>query len=292
MDGVVLLDKPKGITSFQAVRAAGRILKERKCGHAGTLDPMATGVLPVCAGRATKIAGYLTAQDKEYEVFLRFGRATDSGDETGRTVEERPGAFVSRAEAAAAVAALPGTFDQVPPAFSAVKVGGVRSYVLARQGRAVALAPRRVTVHEARLLGWSEEGFSLFIRCSKGFFVRALPRDLGIRLGVPMTVAGLRRIRFGPFGAEDAVSLEALAEAAREKEAARFVLSIEKALAGYPRVSIPEAAVGALRQGRSPAPWMAGAAFGGVVLLVGERSGAVALVERGEGGDWKIRRVI
>lgn len=290
-DGVVILDKPGGLTSFQAVRAVGRILGERKCGHAGTLDPMATGVLPVCAGRATKIAGYLTALDKEYEVVLRFGTATDTGDATGKAVEERPGAGASESAVASAVAALVGSFDQVPPAYSAVKVDGVRSYVRARKGEPVELSPRKVTVHEARVVGWSPEGFALSVRCSKGFYVRALPRDLGAALGVPMTVTALRRVRFGPFGVADAVTLETLSDAARRGAAAECILSIERALSGYPQVAVPEAAAAAVRQGRSPAPWLPTDAPGGVVLVTDAR-GPVALVERNAVGGWRILRGI
>ncbi|MCL5883988.1 MAG: tRNA pseudouridine(55) synthase TruB [Deltaproteobacteria bacterium] len=291
-DGVVVLDKPGGITSFQAVRAVGKILRERKCGHAGTLDPMATGILPICAGRATKIAGYLTAREKEYEVFLRFGTATDTGDATGKPVEERPGAYAEETAVTAAVGRLVGTFEQVPPAHSAVKVGGVRSYVLARRGKAVDLSARPVTISSARLLSWSPEGFALSVRCSKGFYVRALPRDMRGLLGVPMTVAALRRVRCGPFGVEEAVTLEGLAEAVCKGEGDRWILPIERALSDYPQVAVPEAAVAAVRQGRSPAPWLSGAAPGAVVLLTNDRLGAVALVERDARGEWRIRRGI
>jgi len=179
--GVLVVDKPRGITSFDAVQAVGRILKERKCGHAGTLDPMATGVLPVCVGAATKIAGYLTEEEKEYEAGFAFGVATDTGDATGKTVEERPGATATESAVTEALAALVGTFEQVPPAYSAVKVGGVRSYTLARKGMEVPLAARRVTVREARLLSIGPDRFRAFLAVSKGFYVRSLPRDLGER---------------------------------------------------------------------------------------------------------------
>ena len=208
--GVLVVDKPRGITSFDAVQAVGRILKERKCGHAGTLDPMATGVLPVCVGAATKIAGYLTEEEKEYEAAFAFGVATDTGDATGKPVEERPGATATEAAVAEALAALVGTFEQVPPAYSAVKVGGVRSYTLARKGMEVPLAARRVTVREARLLSIGPDRFRAFLAVSKGFYVRSLSRDLGARLGVPLTVSELRRTRVGAFRAEQAVTLDAL----------------------------------------------------------------------------------
>ena len=287
IDGVVVLDKPAGMTSFRAVEKVSRLLGKRKCGHAGTLDPMATGVLPVCVGKATKIAGYLVAQDKEYDASFRFGAATDTGDVTGREIEAAPGAFAAESAVAAAVAALVGTWEQVPPAYSAVKVGGTRAYALARRGKAVDLAARRVTVSEAKLLGWSPEGFRLFLRCSKGFYVRALARDLGRALGVPMTVSALRRLRCGPFRIDDAVTLDALAEAARRGEDAAAVVTIVRALAEFPQWEVPAEAAAAVRQGRSPGPWLAGKAAGvspPVVLLTHGPDGPVALVGRGPDG--------
>ena len=294
-DGVIVLDKPAGITSFRAVEMVARILRRKKCGHAGTLDPMATGVLLVCAGKATKIAGYLAAQEKEYEAFFRFGVSTDTGDATGKEIESRPGAFAPEQETAAAVAALVGTREQVPPAFSAVKVAGTRSYVLARQGKAVELKPRVVTVAEARLLSWSPEGFRVFLRCTKGFYVRALPGDLGRALGVPMTVSALRRRRSGPFRIEESVTLDALAEEGSRGEAHLRLVAIEKALAGFPQWEIPGDAVAAIRHGGSPAPWLADRDPGtssGVVLLTHVKEGPVALVERVGGGLWRILRGI
>ncbi len=294
-DGVIVLDKPTGMTSFRAVEKISRLLGKEKCGHAGTLDPMATGVLPVCAGRATKIAAYITMQDKEYDASFRFGAATDTGDVTGREIESRPGAVAAEGEVSAAVSALVGTWEQVPPAYSAVKVGGTRSYALARRGEAVALAPRTVTVTEARVLAWSPEGFRIFLRCSKGFYVRALPRDLGRVLGVPMAVSALRRLRCGPFRIEDAVTLDALEEAARRGDCAAAVLTISRALAGFPQWEISAEAAASVRQGRSPGPWLAGretGAGGSIALLTHGAEGAVALVERGAGGEWKILRGI
>jgi tRNA pseudouridine55 synthase len=294
-DGVIVLDKPAGITSFRAVEKVGRILRLRKCGHAGTLDPMATGVLLVCAGRATKIAGYLAAQEKEYEAGFRFGAATDTGDVTGKAVESRPGAVAPEEAVAAAVAGLVGTREQVPPAFSAVKVAGTRAYVMARQGKPLELSPRKVTVAEARLLSWSEEGFDVFLRCSKGFYVRSLPRELGRLLGVPMAVSSLRRLRSGPFRVEDSVTLADLVEEGKRGEAASRLVPIEKALAGFPQWEIPSAAVAAVRHGGSPAPWLAGRepeSPQGVVLLTHGKEGPVALVERIGEGRWRIVRGI
>jgi len=291
--GVLVLDKPGGITSFQAVQAVGRILREKKCGHAGTLDPMATGVLPVCVGSATKIAGYLSEEEKAYDVAFRFGVATDTGDATGKPLEERPGASAPEAEVAAAVAALAGAFDQVPPAYSAIKVGGVRSYTLARKGKEVPLAARRVTVREARLLSWDPEGFRAVITCSKGFYVRSLPRDFRERLGVPMTVTGLRRLRVGAFRVEDAVTLEELKERADRGEAASLLVPVVDALAHFPRWVVPASSVSAVRNGRLAGSWLverASGERGGIALLVTETMEPLALAGRDATGLWKILR--
>jgi tRNA pseudouridine55 synthase len=294
MDGVIVLDKPSGITSFRAVELAGRALRLKKCGHAGTLDPMATGVLLVCAGRATKIAGYLSAQEKEYEAGFRFGAATDTGDVTGTVIENRPGAYATKEPLAAALAGLVGTREQVPPAFSAVKVAGTRAYVMARQGKPVELSPRRVTLAEARLLSWSEEGFSVFLRCSKGYYVRALPRELGLLLGIPMAVSSLRRLRSGPFRVEDSIALaELIEEGERGAAASRWCRSARPS-PGSP-VGDPEDAAAAVRNGVSPAPWLAGrdpASNEGVVLLTHGKEGPVAFVERVGEGRWRIVRGI
>lgn len=293
--GVIVLDKPGGITSFDAVRAVGRILREKKCGHAGTLDPMATGVLPICVGAATKIAGYLTEDEKEYEAAFTFGVATDTGDATGKPVETLPGATAEEAEVAAALSELVGTFQQVPPAYSAVKVGGVRSYALARQGREVPLAPRKVTVYASRLLSWDAGGFRTAITCSKGFYIRALSRDLGSRLGVPMTMAALRRLRVGDFRIEGAVTLDALRELADAGAAGERVVPIADALSRMPAWVVPPDAVAAVRNGRLAGPWLAGRIAeerGETALLVtGERE-PLAIVGREASGLWKILRGI
>lgn len=293
IDGVVVLDKPAGMTSFRAVEKVSRLLGKRKCGHAGTLDPLATGVLPVCVGRATKIASYIAMQDKEYDTTFRFGTATDTGDVTGREIEARPGASATNEAVEAAVAALVGTWEQVPPAYSAVKVGGTRAYALARRGETVELAPRPVTVTESRVLAWAPDGFRLFLRCSKGFYVRALSRDMGRGLGVPMAMSALRRLRCGPFRIEDALTLDALAEAVGRGDARDAVMPISRALAAFPRCEVSAEGAAAVRQGRPPGPWLAGRAPEGphpVVLLTHGAGGPIALVGRGPGGEWTILR--
>lgn len=295
VDGVIVLDKPSGITSYRAVERVGRVFRGGKCGHAGTLDPIATGVLPVCVGRATKIAGYLASQEKEYDVFFRFGVETDTGDSTGKQIVANPGEYAQEDAVRAAVAGLVGEWEQVPPAYSAIKVAGTRAYALARQGKPVDLAGRMVKVYEARVLSWSPEGFRAFLRSSKGFYVRALARDLGSLLGVSMHVSGLRRLMSGPFRIEESIPLADLVEAGKRGEAHDLLVSIERALLGFPRREVPAEAAAAVRQGRSPGPWLEGGAGvrdGEVVLLTSEGEGPVALVTRSPSGEWKIVRGI
>ena len=295
VDGVIVLDKPSGITSYRAVERVGRVFRGGKCGHAGTLDPIATGVLPVCVGRATKIAGYLASQEKEYDVFFRFGVETDTGDSTGKQIVANPGEYAQEDAVRAAVAGLVGEWEQVPPAYSAIKVAGTRAYALARQGKPVDLAGRKVKVYEARVLSWSPEGFRAFLRSSKGFYVRALARDLGSLLGVSMHVSGLRRLMSGPFRIEESIPLADLVEAGKRGEAHDHLVPIERALAGFPRREVPAEAAAAVRQGRSPGPWLEGRAAvrdGEVVLLTSGGEGPVALVTRTPSGEWKIVRGI
>jgi len=293
--GVIVLDKPGGITSFDAVRATGRILREKKCGHAGTLDPAATGVLPICVGSATKIAGYLSEDDKEYEAGFSFGVSTDTGDAEGKPIETRPGARAEEREVAAAIAELVGTFPQVPPSYSAVKVGGVRSYTRARRGENVVLAPRQVTVFEARLLCWNEAGFRAMISCSKGFYIRALSRDLGGRLGVPMTLASLRRLRVGNIGIDQAVTLDALQELALAGREQERMIPIPDALSRMPAWVVPSDAVAAVRNGRLTGSWLADRIAGersNTALLITDKRHPLAIVGRESSGLWKIIRGI
>jgi len=249
----------------------------------------------VCVGAATKIAGYLTEEEKEYEAGFAVGVATDTGDATGKPVEERPGATVPEGALAEALAALVGTFEQVPPAYSAVKVGGVPSYKLARKGMQVPLAARRVTVREARLLFIGPDRFRVFLSVSKGFYVRSLPRDLGARLGVPLTVSELRRTRAGPFRLEQAVTLDALRERARCLDAHSLLIPIVDALVRFPRWEVPAAAVSQVRNGRLSGPWLvdrAASERGDFALLVTSLREPLAIVGRDPAGLWKIVRGI
>ncbi|MBO4676339.1 MAG: tRNA pseudouridine(55) synthase TruB [Oscillospiraceae bacterium] len=211
MTGILNLDKPAGWTSHDAVAKLRRILGERRIGHGGTLDPMATGVLPVFVGRATRAVEFLEAADKEYEAGLRLGIVTDTQDTTGQILEERP-VSVTEEELRTAILALRGERDQLPPMYSAVKVGGKALYAYARAGKAVERKPRHITIHLSEPLGWAGEEYRFRIVCSKGTYIRTLCHDLGETLGCGGAMSSLRRLRAGPFRLEEAVSLETVME--------------------------------------------------------------------------------
>ena len=211
MTGILNLDKPAGWTSHDAVAKLRRILGERRIGHGGTLDPMATGVLPVFVGRATRAVEFLEAADKEYEAGLRLGIVTDTQDTTGQILEERP-VSITEEELRSAILGLRGERDQLPPMYSAVKVGGKALYAYARAGKTVERKSRHITIDSSEPLGWVGEEYRFRIVCSKGTYIRTLCHDLGETLGCGGAMSSLCRLRAGPFRLEEAVSLETVLE--------------------------------------------------------------------------------
>ena len=213
--GLVIADKPAGWTSHDVVARIRRLAGTRRVGHAGTLDPMATGVLVVGVEKATRLLGHLALTEKEYLATIRLGQATDTGDADGTVLSAQPAAGLALADVQAAAAALTGLIQQVPPATSAIKVGGRRAYQLARAGQAPELAARPVTVHQFSISDPRPSGGVLdvtaVVRCSSGTYVRALARDLGESLGVGGHLTQLRRTRVGPYRISDAHSLAELA---------------------------------------------------------------------------------
>ena len=215
--GIVVVDKPAGMTSHDVVSRCRRIFGTRKVGHAGTLDPMATGVLVIGIERATKVLGLLTATDKSYSATIRLGQSTATDDAEGEVLQTTSTERLTERAIAAAVAPLRGDLDQIPSAVSAIKVDGRRSYQLVREGRPVALAPRRVHVARLEVCTIRRTGpfvdADVEVDCSSGTYVRALARDVGSALGVGGHLTVLRRTRVGRFGLDRAVTLEALAAA-------------------------------------------------------------------------------
>ncbi|HJW40959.1 MAG TPA: tRNA pseudouridine(55) synthase TruB [Rhizomicrobium sp.] len=236
--GWVIVDKPAGMTSTQVVGAIRRIFDAQKAGHAGTLDPMATGVLAVALGEATKTVPYAMDSEKTYRFTARWGEARDSDDADGKvtaTSESRP----SRAEIEAALPRFTGAITQVPPAYSAIKVQGERAYDLAREGEVVTLESRTVEIHESRLLGQSDADHAEFeIRCGKGTYVRAWVRDLALALGTVGHVCALRRTRIGAFTEELAVPLAREGGNVHIPAAFEHLRPIATALDGIPALAV------------------------------------------------------
>jgi tRNA pseudouridine55 synthase len=240
MDGVLVIDKPWGPTSFDVVRQVRSLLKLKKVGHTGTLDPMATGVLPLCLGEATKVAGFITEGDKAYDATVRLGAETDTQDAEGQVTTRAPVPPLTPALLESALARFRGSFDQMPPMYSAVKVGGKRLYELARAGEEVERAARHITVYELVLRDFSADRLQLSVRCSKGFFVRTLAFDLGRALGCGAHLEALRRTHSGPFTLAQALPLADLPALAREGALAPRLVTMSDAL-----VELPEVRVGA-----------------------------------------------
>lgn len=218
LDGVLLLDKPLGMSSNQALQAARRLLNAQKGGHTGTLDPLATGLLPLCFGEATKFAGELLDADKTYSATLRLGVTTDTGDAEGRELVHRE-VFSSRAEVLEVLMQFLGEIEQIPPMYSALKRDGKPLYEYARAGLEVERQPRRITIHQLVMTDWSKDQVSVEVTCSKGTYIRTLAEDIGERLGCGAHLIALRRIATGGMSVSAAISLgslEQMSEAQRD----------------------------------------------------------------------------
>jgi len=212
LDGVLLLDKPEGLSSNHALQRAKRTLDAQKAGHTGTLDPFATGLLVCCMGRATKICGAMLDADKAYRATLAFGEETDSGDLTGNIVQQAGAGFDGVDEAALrdVLSRFTGTIQQVPPMYSALKRDGRPLYEYARAGIELEREPRTVTIHAMELAGFDGRSAVLDVSCSKGTYVRTLAQDIGRALGCGAHLSALSRTRVGPFSLADAVTLDSL----------------------------------------------------------------------------------
>ncbi|MEJ0050379.1 MAG: tRNA pseudouridine(55) synthase TruB [Methylovirgula sp.] len=278
VNGWVVLDKPVGMTSTHAVARLKRLFNAKKAGHAGTLDPLASGVLPVAFGEATKTVPFVQDGEKAYRFTIQWGAETDSDDADGQIVARSD----VRPEINAILAALPhfiGTILQTPPAYSAIKINGERAYDIARDGETPELSPRPVTIHELVMTESSADDATFEARCGKGTYVRAIARDLGRVLGCLGHVSALRRTRVGPFSETDAVPLAQI-EDATVPDAMRRV---EAGLLELPQVVVDRDSAARLRRGQSillrgrdaPGEGAAYACCGGVVVAIGA-------IERGE----------
>jgi len=253
VNGVLLLDKPVGLTSNAALQAVKRLYQAAKAGHTGSLDPLASGLLPICLGEATKMSGFLLNADKAYHFTCRLGVTTTTGDAEGEVLDTRPVGALDLARIEAALAGFIGPIQQVPPMYSALKRAGQPLYKLARQGIEVVREPRAVTIHELRLLRF-DGGAELEceLRCSKGTYVRTLAVDLGEVLGCGAHITALRRTAVAPYDATRMVTLDALREQAEQGLAVldALLLPQDSAVAHWPAVHLRGDAAFYLRQGQ------------------------------------------
>jgi len=279
VDGVLLLDKPVGLSSNAALQDVRRLYRARKAGHTGSLDPLASGLLPVCFGQATKVSGMLLDADKTYQVTAELGTRTATGDAEGEVVETRPVPAVAEPAVDAVLSRFLGQIEQVPPMYSALKQGGQRLYELARKGCEVPREPRTVCIHELHRTGWDGQRLELEVRCSKGTYVRTLVEDLARALGTVGYVKALRRTRLGPFRDEHMWTiqeLEALAAGGGEPALDRVLYPPDRAVRDWPAVTLGAAEQAFVLQGQAVFAVAPGGARvrlygpGGVFLGVGQ----------------------
>jgi len=248
--GILLLDKPLGVSSAGAVARVKRLFGALKAGHTGSLDPLASGMLPICFGEATKFGAQLLDADKTYRVTARLGERTPSADRESEVLERRVLPDFSVAQLQRALADFPREYAQVPPMHSAIKQEGKPLYEYARAGITRERAARAITIHEMRLLDWQAPDLSFDVRCTKGAYIRVLAEDLAGQLGTIAHLAGLRRLGVAPFSAEPQWTFEAV-EAMSPAQRLEVLLPVDAALADWRRLDLPAGGVSAFRQGQT-----------------------------------------
>lgn len=250
LDGILLIDKPSGWTSHDVVARARRLTGQRRIGHTGTLDPMATGLLVLCLGRATRVVEYLTGHHKRYTGIVQLGATTPTDDAEGQVLERRPVPPLTAELLERVLSQFRGNITQLPPAYSAVKVGGRRAYDLARKGEAVELKPRPVTIHALQGAITGADSLQVEVNCSAGTYIRSLARDIGEELGCGAHLSALRREAAGSFAITEAITLEALEQAAAAGELDQLIIPMDDGLVDLPAAILgPEGAL-AMVQGR------------------------------------------
>ena len=248
LTGILNVDKPPGLTSHDVVEMVRRAARQKKVGHAGTLDPIATGVLPLCLGNATKLSEFLTAEEKEYRLVCRLGIETDSQDITGEVLKQSPPDAVTREEVERVLEKFRGPITQIPPMVSAKRHKGKRLYDLARQGIEVEREPVEVVVHEIELLKFETPDAELLVRCSKGTYIRTLCDDIGRELGCGATMAALVRTACGALRVEDAADVAELKDPESLKSR---LISADSALGRFPAITINDSEIGSWMTGRA-----------------------------------------
>jgi tRNA pseudouridine55 synthase len=285
--GLLIIDKPTGPTSHDIVNLVRRGTGIRKVGHTGTLDPYASGVLLILLGSVTRLAEYLLEVDKEYLATVRFGAATSTFDAAGRITATRP--FTFREESLAAkMATFVGERLQVPPVYSAIKVGGRKAYDMARRGEEVELAPRKVHIYELSLIRWESPNAVIRVRCSRGTYIRSIANDIGEAMGTHAHLVSLRRIRLGPFSVERATTLDELNRRFLEGTWEKAAMPSSAVLEGWQTVELSAEDTVKIRNGIAiPAP--SGSA--GRARAIDPDGELVAVVEADQNGLWQPRKV-
>lgn len=248
LNGIMLIDKPCDWTSHDVVGKLRGILHERRIGHSGTLDPMATGLLVVFVGRATRAVEFAEADSKEYIAGLRLGISTDTQDITGNTLKSS-NSLPSKAELEQALSAFKGEISQIPPMYSAIKVGGRKLYELARRGESVERKPRRVTIDKLDIIGENESDYVLDVVCSKGTYIRTLCNDIGDSLGCGGCMSSLRRVKAGAFSIEKAHTIDEIQAAADNGGLDEIIIAVDRLFSAYPELTVRDTAEKKLRNG-------------------------------------------
>ena len=291
IDGVLVLDKPLGLSSNQALQQVRKLYRARKGGHCGSLDPLATGVLPICLGEATKFSSYLLGADKTYHARCRLGQTTTTGDAEGEVLQTAP-VQVNDTQIRQTLARFVGEIEQVPPMYSALKHQGQRLYKLARAGEQVERKPRTITIYALALLSCSDDSLSIEVSCSKGTYIRTLAEDIGAALGCGAHLTALRRTAVGDFTESAAVTLEALEELQHQgvDRIDALLLPVTSVLAQFPEIELDTVSRVDICHGKQVQ--LGHARVSGLCRLVSDEGRFIGLGEVSPGGELRAKRLM
>ncbi len=250
INGIVLLDKRVGISSNKALQEVKRLYNANKAGHTGTLDPLATGLLPICLGEATKVSAYMLADDKQYQTVIQLGVMTETGDVEGNVIEVKDVPEITQNQLMDCLNSFVGEIEQVPPMYSALKHNGKKLYELAREGITVERKARKITIYAIECLDFSGELLTLDVRCSKGTYIRTLAEDIGHFLGCGATVKELRRTATGDFNLTDAVTIEQIQDLAPGSAMQEILIAVDKPLLAMPAIEVNQWEADLILQGQ------------------------------------------
>jgi len=248
--GIILLDKRQGISSNKALQEVKRLYNANKAGHTGSLDPLATGLLPICLGEATKVSAYMLEDDKRYQTVIQLGVMTDTGDVDGAIIEQRPIPEISEQQLDFCLQSFVGEIEQIPPMYSALKLNGKKLYELAREGITVERKSRKITIYAIEKLKFSGEYLTLDVKCSKGTYIRTLAEDIGTQLGCGATVKELRRTEAGIFSLQNALTIEQVRQCETNGSLQSLLIAVDQPLQAMPVVNLSKVEADLVLQGQ------------------------------------------